>query len=136
VSILKTKYDTLEVSTNRSPYEIERWHDQTVRDIERMKKMWEEGYWDYNLDGSCTDYGGCPLVQVCKSSTPENWLPVNFQQRVWDPLERKEVTVAEYEAAWGHVREAGAPEAPGAAGELLVSDEMNDELQQMMKGKM
>jgi len=133
VSILKTKYDTLEISTNRSPYEIERWHDQTVRDIERMKKMWEEGYWDYNLDGSCTDYGGCPLVQVCKSSTPENWLPVNFQQRVWDPLERKEVTVAEYEAAWGHVREAGAPEAAGAAGELLVSDEMNNELQQMMK---
>lgn len=107
ISILKTKYDTIEVSTDRSKYEIARWEEQTIRDIQRMIQSWKEGYWDYNLDGACTDYGGCAFVQVCKSSNPDTWLPVNFAKRVWDPLQRKELSVAEYEASWGHVREAG-----------------------------
>ncbi len=105
VSILKTKYDTLEVPTYRSQYEIDRWEEQTCRDIERMKKMWEDGYWDFSLDGACNEYGGCSFTRVCKSSDPETWLPVYFEQRVWDPLLRKELSVAEYEASWGHVRE-------------------------------
>lgn len=104
VSILKTKYDTLEVSTYRSQYEIERWEAQTLRDIERMIQQWRSGYWDYSLDGACNDYGGCPFTRVCKSSDPESWLPVYFEQRVWDPLARKETTVQEYEASWDHVR--------------------------------
>lgn len=116
VSILKTKYDTLEVPTYRSDYEIDLWHAQTVRDVQAMIRCWEEGYWDYSLDGGCTEYGGCSFQRVCKSSEPESWLPVYFERRVWDPLARKEVTVAEYEASWGHVRavplEAPSPAAP------------------------
>lgn len=113
VSILKTKYDTLEVPTYRTEYELERWEAQTVRDIRRMIQCWEEGYWDWNLDGACTDYGGCSFTRVCKESNPEAFLPVYFEPRVWDPLLRRETTVAEYEASWGHVREGGvaAPEA-------------------------
>lgn len=110
VSILKAKYDTLEVATYRSQYEIDRWEEQTCRDIERMQRMWQEGYWDFSLDGACTEYGGCSFVQVCKSSTPEDWLPVYFEQRVWDPLARSEVSLADYEASWGHVREVPLPD--------------------------
>lgn len=113
VSILKTKYDTLEVPTYRTSYEVERWEQQTVRDIERMIECWRSGYWDWNLDGACTDYGGCALTRVCKASEPEGFLPVYFQQRVWDPLLRKEVSVAEYEASWGHVRGPNEEPAPG-----------------------
>jgi len=98
VSILKTKYDTQEVLSYRSPYEIDRWLDQTCRDIERMIKCWEEGYWDYNLDHACAEYGGCSLVQVCKSSDPEAWLQTYFTPRVWNPLARQEQTVEEYDA--------------------------------------
>jgi hypothetical protein len=104
VSILKTKYDTLEVPTYRSQHEIDRWEQQTLRDITRMIAMWGEGYWDYSLDGACTDYGGCAFVQICKAKDPDDWLPVNFDQRVWDPLQRTEISVADYEASWGHVR--------------------------------
>jgi hypothetical protein len=115
VSILKTKYDTLEVPTYRSDYELERWEAQTIRDIKRMILAWEEGYWDWNLDGACNDYGGCSFTKVCKSSDPESWLPVHFEQRVWDPLARAETTVEAYEKSWGHVRTDGsvaAGEAP------------------------
>lgn len=96
VSILKTKYDTQQVLSYRSPYEIDRWLDQTCRDIERMIEAWKQGYWDYNLDHACSEYGGCALQTVCKSSDPEAWLKTYFIQRVWDPLAREEVTLDQY----------------------------------------
>jgi len=100
VSILKTKYDTQQAITYRAPWEIDRWLDQTLRDLKRMLAMWEEDHWDYALDHACGEYGGCSMLQVCKSPAPETWLPMYFQQRVWDPLARKELTVEEFEASW------------------------------------
>jgi hypothetical protein len=100
ISILKTKYDTMQVLTYRSQYEIDRWLDQTHRDIARMIKCWKDGYWDYALDGACTEYGGCSLTQVCKSADPKTWLPMYFERRVWDPLARRQMSVAEWEASW------------------------------------
>lgn len=111
VSILKTKYDTLEVPTYRSDYELDRFEHQLTRDVQRMIRMWEEGYWDYSLDGGCTEYGGCTFTRVCKSSDPEAWLPVYFEPKVWDPLQRKEMSVQEFEESWGHVRAEGYPAA-------------------------
>lgn len=100
VSILKTKYDTLQAITYRSPWEIERWLAQTVRDLQRMQAMWEAGWWDYALDHACAEYGGCSMLQVCKSNDPETWLPMYFTQRVWDPLARTEMPLEEWEASW------------------------------------
>ena len=102
VSILKTKYDTLQAITYRTSYEIERWYDQVNRDIERCITMWREGRYDFNLDHACAEYGGCSFVQICKSPDPETWLKMYFEPRVWDPLARKELTVEEWEASWGH----------------------------------
>jgi len=100
VSILKTKYDTQQVMTYRTPFEISRWYDQVHRDLERMIQCWKDGWWDYALDTACTEYGGCSLTRICKSQSPEDYLPMYFHQRVWDPLARKELTVAEWEAEW------------------------------------
>jgi len=102
VSILKTKYDTQQAITYRADFEVERWLTQTVRDLERMQRMWQDGWWDYALDHACAEYGGCSLTSICKSPSPDTWLPMYFSQRVWDPLARREMTVAEYEASWGH----------------------------------
>lgn len=104
VSILKTKYDTQQAITNRAPWEVDRWLDQTCRDLTRMIAMWRDGRWDYNLDNACNDYGGCSLQRVCKSPTPESWLPVQFVKRVWDPLSREEVPVEQWEAQWRGVK--------------------------------
>lgn len=101
VSILKTKYDTQQVISGRTPYEIDRWVEQTCRDIERMIRSWKEGYWDWNLDHACSEYGGCAFIPVCKSSDPEAWLGMYFTPRVWDPLLQQEVTVEEYHRSLG-----------------------------------
>lgn len=130
ISILKTKYDTLEVPSYRTDYEIARWYEQLNRDLRRAIELWKEGYWDFSLDGACNEYGGCAFTKVCKSHDPEAWLNVDFEKKVWDPLARKELSVAEHEAAWGHVRSEG--EAPaegekpkamaiGGFGELMAS---------------
>lgn len=102
VSILKTKYDTQQAVTYRAPWEIERWLEQSVRDIERAIRSWREGHWDYAMDGACAEYGGCSMVDICKSPSPESWLPMKFEQRVWSPLDRKQMTVQEWEDSWGH----------------------------------
>lgn len=106
VSILKTKYDTAQHLTYRSPYEIERWLDQTCRDIGRMIKCWKEGYWDWNLDHACSEYGGCALRSVCKSPDPEAWLQTYFIPRVWNPLLREEQTIEEYNESMRKFMEA------------------------------
>lgn len=102
ISILKTKYDTMQTVTYRAQHEVDRWLEQTHRDIRRAIAMWESGWWDYSLDGACTEYGGCSFVQICKSPEPDRWLPMSFEQRVWDPLARRQLTVAEWEASWNH----------------------------------
>jgi hypothetical protein len=95
VSILKTGYGTAQAITYRSDWEVERWYGQVLRDLTRMKSMWEEGYWDYNLDHACGEYGGCALTRICKSPDPDRWLSIYFHKRKWDPLERKEIQLLE-----------------------------------------
>jgi hypothetical protein len=95
VSILKEKYGTEQVPTYRADWEVDRWLAQTVRDLRRMIECWKEGYWDYNLDTACSEYGGCPLIRICKSPDPERWLPMYFHKRVWDPVTRTETALLE-----------------------------------------
>lgn len=100
ISILKTKYDTQEALTQRSPWEIARWYNQTIRDIKRMMEMWENQYWDYNLDNACSEYGGCIFQSVCKSSSPDEIVKMYFSQKVWSPTDRMELSPQEWEAKW------------------------------------
>lgn len=93
VSILKTKYDRAEAVTYRPAWQIERWLHQTTRDIERAKRCWQDGYWDWSLDHACTEYGGCSLRQVCLVQDPQPILDLNFERRYWNPLIREETTL-------------------------------------------
>ena len=90
VSILKTKYDHAEAITYRPQWMIDRWYEQLCRDVKGMKKAWESGYWDYNLDHACTEYGGCVFRKICLSTNKETWLNSDFERRVWDPVTREE----------------------------------------------
>lgn len=95
VSILKTKYDTAQAITYRSAWEIDRWLKQVVRDLNRMLECWRADDFDFSLDHACTEYGGCAFASTCKSPEPDRWLPMYFEQRVWDPLERTETPLEE-----------------------------------------
>lgn len=101
VSILKESYGTAQVITYRSNWEIDRWLEQTRRDVERMKQAWLEGYWDYNLDHACNEYGGCAFRRICKSPDPDKWLQVYMHRRRWDPVERTEkVLTLQGDGSW------------------------------------
>ncbi len=95
ISILKTRYDTQQALTYRPAWQLERWYEQLMRDIERMKKCWTEGYWDFALDHACTEFGSCIFRQICMSHDPEPWLDAGFTKRIWNPLLRTEETVGE-----------------------------------------
>lgn len=100
VSILKTKYDTAQCITYRAEWELDRWYEQTLRDISNMIEMWETGYFDYNLDNACNEFGGCMFKDICKSKHPEEWLNSDYIKVVWDPLSRTQKTLEEYEQEW------------------------------------
>ena len=93
VSILKTKYDNAEVITYRPQWQVDRWLDQSVRDLQRLQQCWESGWFDYNLDEACNSYGGCAFRRVCLSPEPQAWLESDFERRVWDPLARTETKI-------------------------------------------
>lgn len=93
VSILKTKYDHAQHITFRPQWELDRWLQQTVRDIKRMIECWGVQEFDYNLGEACNHYGGCGFASICKKEHPEEWLPVYFERRRWDPLTRTEEAV-------------------------------------------
>jgi PD-(D/E)XK nuclease superfamily len=91
VSILKTKYDSMDAITYRPKWQVERWLGQVVRDLARLEACWQDNYYDFALDHACDEYGGCPFKQICISAEPDAWLPMYFDQRVWNPLDRTEV---------------------------------------------
>lgn len=64
----------------------DRWVEQLRRDLWRLVRSWNEGYWDYNLGESCTAYGNCIFIQPCQSTQNEDsWLKT-FDVRRWNPL--------------------------------------------------
>jgi len=54
-SFLKTKFGFAEVLELRSQWMIEEWYEQMLRRIQRMIEIWDHGFWDQNLDSSCTN---------------------------------------------------------------------------------
>jgi len=97
VSILKTKYDTLQAITYRPQWQLDRWYEQLLRDITRMIAAWESGYFDYNLDHACAEYGGCPFRGVCQMRDPAPLLQSQFERRQWDPVARTETLLGDEE---------------------------------------
>lgn len=86
--LLKTKFTFMQAIQTRREWEIDRWLIQTQRDIRRMEVLWREGYWDYNLDDSCNDYGGCDFKFLCTRQHPEQWIEPEYKVEFWNPLEQ------------------------------------------------
>lgn len=85
IGILKEKIHIAEVIKPYSNFLRERWYTQLRRDLNRMVKCWNEGYWDYDLGEACVAYGNCIFNQACQSPNEEMWLG-NFEVRRWNPL--------------------------------------------------
>jgi hypothetical protein len=87
IALRKHGYDKAQALVYRPRWMIERWLEQTRRDILRLIECWREGYFDFNLDQSCSTYSGCPFLDLCSSGSPENWMS-NYKERRWNPLGR------------------------------------------------
>jgi len=87
VGILKTKITLVEATKTYSSFMVERWLEQTRRDLWRLRRMWDEGYFDYNLADACNSYGGCHFRTICSSPNPENWYSTYTVKR-WNPLQK------------------------------------------------
>lgn len=68
-----------------SKLQIDRWYEQLRRDLWRIRRAWDEGYWDYNFGETCTNYGLCPYMTMCLSRNPENWHS-DFKIERWNPV--------------------------------------------------
>lgn len=85
ISILKRGYGHAEVIEQRPQWQIERWHHQLLRDINRMIACWRDGEWDLALDSACASYGGCQFLDLCAVHEPDKWL-ADYETRHYDPL--------------------------------------------------
>ncbi len=70
----------------RPQWMIDRWLAQLQKDIASWTRQWESGEWDYTLDGSCSNYGGCTYLPLCTSQFPEKWVDSDYEVKPWNPL--------------------------------------------------
>lgn len=73
----------------RPQWMVDRWLKQLQRDVKRFIHAYINDEWDLALHkGACNAYGGCPYKILCESEHPEQWIPVNFVHRHWDPRQQ------------------------------------------------
>lgn len=91
ISILKNGHNHAQSIQMRPEWQIARWYEQLLRDVNRMVALWHEGYFDYNIGPSCKAYGGCQYRIPCASPEPLRWLDADFVQREYNPYAQKEL---------------------------------------------
>lgn len=56
------------------PWKVERWYEQTIRDIERAIQAWKEGYFGYALGYPCERCEYQDICRIGKESDRMSWL--------------------------------------------------------------
>ena len=93
ISILKTKFGHAQAIIYRPDWQLERWYQNLLHNIEQMISYWrlanEGGFIPQALDKSiCGMYGGCSYRRLCLSPNPEQWIAADFAPRHWNPLDK------------------------------------------------
>ena len=87
VAILLTKFHQAQIFRTYDPFMIERWYEQLKRDMWRLVRCYEQGYFDYNFGDHCTSYGNCEYMALCSSPHPQRWYS-DFVRGRWNPTVR------------------------------------------------
>jgi hypothetical protein len=87
IALQKTQFKFAISIQMRSQWEIDRWLETTQKLLLRMVEAWKTMDFQYDLDSSCTLYGGCPYKTLCEKKNWRDWLEPEFVQRIWNPLE-------------------------------------------------
>jgi hypothetical protein len=73
-----------------SDYKIAAWHEQLRRDLWRIRKAWDTGYFDYNFADACTAFGNCIFMDTCSSPNKTTWMN-DFAVHRWNPLHKNPI---------------------------------------------
>jgi hypothetical protein len=73
---------------------VAKWYEQLRRDLWRLRRCWDSGYFDYNFGDSCTVYDQCVFLNACASPNPENWF-TEFEVKHWSPLDKNPAKLKE-----------------------------------------
>lgn len=93
IAIQKTQIVHAEAIKVYSQHLLEVWHEQLRRDLWRIRKAWDTGYFDLNLADSCTSFGNCIFMNICASKEKENWYN-DYTVRRWNPLHKNPIEEA------------------------------------------
>lgn len=69
--------------------QLEEWHTNTLRTINRILDCEEAGEWQLDFGDSCKTYNGCTYKSIC-GATPkirEQIIKMDFERMTWTPLE-------------------------------------------------
>jgi len=86
VAIRKTGYDFAQALVQFSDWQIDRWLEQTCRDVNAFIECFKNKYYDYNFGEACTAYGGCEMKRLCTVKDPEPWVDLYYEDHYWNPL--------------------------------------------------
>jgi len=88
IGMLKTKITHAECIVHRGQWQLDRWWEQLHHDLTAMIDAWERHHYDQRLSkDACASYGACPMVMLCGSPTPDQWIPSHYRIHHWNPLE-------------------------------------------------
>ena len=90
IGILKTDIKLAEAFKTFGPSPHREVVQQLQRDLWRLRRSWDEGYFNYNFADACSSYGGCPFLDLCESDHPERWYS-QFEKRTWNPTHKNPI---------------------------------------------
>lgn len=86
IAIQQKSIKHLEAILTYPNWQIERWYKEMLFKVTHLTKCWKEKDFPLNYGNECNAYGGCPMIDLCQSQNPQNWIET-FEIRKWNPLD-------------------------------------------------
>lgn len=86
VAIQQKSIKHLEAIITFQQWQIERWLENMLLKVQTLVDCWKAKNFPLNYGNECNAYGGCPMMDLCNSSMPQNWIDT-FAVRKWNPLD-------------------------------------------------
>jgi hypothetical protein len=91
IAIRLRDYEHVRLPLYRQEWEIERWHNQLMRDIQQWKRAFMTQQHNQVLDHACAFYNNpCDFAPLCSSRNPERIIDGSYVVKRWNPETRKD----------------------------------------------
>lgn len=94
IAIQQKNIKHLEAILTYPTWQIDRWYQEMLQKVMLLTEYWKAKQFPLNYGNECSAYGGCPMMDLCQSQSPENWVDT-FEIRKWNPLDVKMIKSGE-----------------------------------------